>query len=334
MAVNSLLDDNTFDAAADVWSEIMSSKAGARHQETICEGLMPCFASEWAQSKHLESVQTENEDIGKSLCQLLSTFGDNFSDWIASKFLRPDIVIYLGMMMGFAGFPGYYAEDETTSDLTLNFWYMLQESISELPMEEYEEISGNGQGDDHQVVLSSISSASSITGLDRQSMQSIKLASIQVYSRLVEVLRKKLEFPLHKDWITWARDIRQEFSGHRQEIADTLINSYHVLHQRILAQFIDTCSVQLDRIQEASKMGMTLADNEALESELVGLESTLYCLKALSEVVPHSESEQMPRFFSDHIFGRLPTTVVCKARETTLGLIGKLRPRLRYCHGI
>ncbi|KAG0046011.1 hypothetical protein BGZ83_008794 [Gryganskiella cystojenkinii] len=317
LALNSLLDDNTFDAAADVWSEIMSSKAGARHQDTICEGLMPCFASEWAQSKHLESIQAENEDISKSLCQLLSTFGDNFSDWIASKFLRPDIVIYLGMMMGFAGFPGYYAEDETTSDLTLNFWYMLQESISELSQEEYEDTTG-----DRQEVLSSISSASAITGLDKQSLQSIKLASIQVYSRLVEVLRKKLEFPLHKEWLSWARDIRQEFAGHRQEIADTLINSYHVLHQRILAQLIDTCSVQLDRIQETSQRGWNLTENQALEKELVGLESTLYCLKSLSEVVPHGENEQMPRFFSDHIFGRLPTAVICRARETALALIG------------
>jgi len=320
--MNSLVDDNTFDAAADVWSEIMSSKAGARHQDTICEGLMPCFASEWAQSKLLESIQAEDEDVGKNLCQLLSTFGDNFSDWIAAKFLRPDIVVYLGMMMGFAGFPGYYADDETVSDMTLNFWYMLQESISELPTEEYEDTSSNGLDDDRKAVISSVSSASGIMGLNRQSLQSIKLASIQVYSRLVDVLRRKLEFPLHKDWLTWARDIRQEFSGHRQEIADTLINSYHVLHQKILAQLIDTCSAQLDRIQEASRMGTNLGHNQPLESELVALEATLYCLKALSEVVPHTESDQMPRFFSDHVFGRLPTTVVCRARETALGLVG------------
>ena len=57
LALNSLLDDNTFDAAAEVWSEIMSSKAASKHQETICEGLMPCFASEWARAKHLESIQ-------------------------------------------------------------------------------------------------------------------------------------------------------------------------------------------------------------------------------------------------------------------------------------
>ncbi|GJJ75711.1 transportin-3 [Entomortierella parvispora] len=322
LAMNSLLDDNTFDAAADVWSEIMSSKAGARHQDTICEGLMPCFASQWAQSKLVESIQAEDENVGKSLCQLLSTFGDNFSDWIAAKFLRPDIIVYLGMMMGFAGFPGYYAEDESTSDMTLNFWYMLQESISELPTENYEDTSGNGFDYDQHTALSCVSSVSNTLGLERESLQSIKLASIQVYSRLVEVLRKKLEFPLNKDWLTWARDVRQEFSGHRQEIADTLINSYHVLHQKILAQLIDTCSVQLDRIQEANRMGPNLAHNQPLESELVGLEATLYCLKALSEVVPHTESDQMPRFFSDRIFGRLPTNVVCRARETALGLIG------------
>ncbi|KAK3845916.1 MAG: armadillo-type protein [Linnemannia gamsii] len=323
LALNSLLDDNTFDAAAEVWSEIMSSKSASKHQDTICEGLMPCFASEWAKAKHLESVREESEEISRSLCQLLSTFGDNFSDWIAAKFLRPDIQVYLEMMMGFAGFPGYYAEDETTSDLTLNFWYMLQESLSELSAEDLEESDGRASLDeDRQIILSTISSASSITGLDKPSLQAIKGASIHVYIRLTEVLRRKLEYPVQREWLSWTRDIRQEFSGHRQEIADTLINSYHVLHEQILSLLIDTCSQQLDGIQKASLVGTNLAENALLELELVRLEATLYCLKALSEVVPHTESVQMPRFFSDQIFGRLPTNVVCRTRETTLTLIG------------
>ncbi|KAI7819541.1 armadillo-type protein [Gamsiella multidivaricata] len=324
LVLNSLLDDETFDAAAEVWTEIMSSSAAARHQDTICEGLMPCFASEWARAKHLESIQAENEDISKSLCQLLSTFGDNFSDWIAAKFLRPDIVLYLEMMMGFAGFPGYYAEDETISDSTLNFWYMLQESLSELQPDDSENSTGNrgSLDDDRQVILSTISSASNITGLDKQSLQAIREASIPVYIRLTEVLRKKLEYPSQKEWLTWARDIRQEFTGHRQEIADTLINSYHVLHQQILSLLIDTCIVQLDGIQKVSLSGLNIAENTQLEIGLLQLEATLYCLKALSEVVPHSESVQMPRFFSDQIFGRLPTNVVCRTRETALSLIG------------
>ncbi|KAG0332331.1 hypothetical protein BG004_001301, partial [Podila humilis] len=324
LVLNALVDDETFDAAADVWSEIMASKAAARHQDTICEGLMPCFASEWAKAKHLEAVQTENEDIGKNLCQLLSTFGDNFSDWIAAKFLRPDIMVYLEMMMGFAGFPGYYAEDETISDSTLNFWYMLQESLSELPSED----SGSGEGDDdddgpqtgQQQVLSTISSASSIVGLDQQSVQTIKKTSLHIYTRLVNVLRKKLEFPPQAEWLTWTRDIRQEFAGHRQEIADTLINSYHVLHHRILFQLIETCAVQLDQMQEASSTQSS--ENKNLEGVLVQLEATLYCIKALSEVVPHTENSQLPRFFSDQIFGRLPSTIICRARETALSLVG------------
>ncbi|KAF9438652.1 hypothetical protein BGZ76_006213 [Entomortierella beljakovae] len=326
LALNSLLDNETFDTAAEVWSEIMSSNAAARYQDTICEGLMPCLASEWAKSKHQESIQAESEDIGKSLCQLLSAFGDNFSDWIAPRFLRLDVMTYLKMMMGFAGFPGYYAEDEQISDSTLNFWYMLQESLSELQPAESEE-SGRSTGresleQDRQITLSSTSSASSISGLNNQSIQAIKEASIHVYIELTEVLRKKLEYPVQKEWVTWARDIRQEFTGHRQEIADTLINSYHVLHDQILTLLIDTCLVQLDEIQNASLSGTNVSENIQLETGLVHLEATLYCLKALSEVVPHDENVQIPRFFSDQVFGRLPTNYVCRARETALSLVG------------
>ncbi|KAF9952911.1 hypothetical protein BGZ72_005840 [Mortierella alpina] len=308
VVLNCLLDNDTFDEAADVWTEIMSSKSASRYQDTICEGLMPCFASEWARAKHLESVQAESEDIGKSLCQLLSNFGDNFSDWIAAKFLRPDIMVYLEMMMGFAGFPGYYAEDETISDSTLNFWYMLQESLSELS-------SNDSQGqdserasldDDRQVVLSSISSASNITGLDKESLNAIKNASIHVYIRLAEVLRKKLEFPPHKIWISWTRDIRQDFAGHRQEIADTLINSYHVLHERILSLLIDTYVAQLDGVQKASLAGANILENSQLETQFLQLEATLYCsyadwfkahpqflLPALNFVIPALEVPQL-----------------------------------------
>ncbi|KAF9568579.1 hypothetical protein EC968_002917 [Mortierella alpina] len=324
LVLNCLLDSETFDEAADVWTEIMSSKSASRYQDTICEGLMPCFASDWARAKHLESVQAESEDIGKSLCQLLSNFGDNFSDWIAAKFLRPDIMVYLEMMMGFAGFPGYYAEDETISDSTLNFWYMLQESLSELSCGDSQGLDGERASldDDRQIVLSSISSASNITGLDTESLNAIKNASIHVYIRLAEVLRKKLEFPPHKIWLSWTRDIRQDFAGHRQEIADTLINSYHVLHERILSLLIDTCVAQLDGVQKASLAGTNIMENSQLEVEFLQLEATLYCLKALSEVVPHTENVQLPRFFSDQIFGRLPTNVVCRARETALSLVG------------
>ncbi|KAF9202409.1 hypothetical protein BGZ49_007423 [Haplosporangium sp. Z 27] len=327
LVLNSLLDNETFDSAAEVWSEIMSSNAAAKYQNTICEGLIPCFASDWARAKHLESIEAESEDMGKSLCQLLSTFGDNFSDWIAARFLRPDIVIYLEMMMGFAGFPGYYAEDEEISDLTLNFWYVLQESLSELQPDDSEDHTGRNASresfdEDRHVVLSSISSASSIVGLSKQSLQTIKEASIQVYIKLTEVLRKKLEYPVQREWMTWARDIRQEFTGHRQEIADTLINSYHVLHDQILAILIDTCALQLDEIQSASLSGANTPDNLRLEIGLVQLEATLYCLKALSEVVPHTENLQMPRFFSEQIFGRLPKNFVCRTCETALSLIG------------
>ncbi|KAF9359157.1 hypothetical protein BGX26_013010 [Mortierella sp. AD094] len=327
LALNSLLDNETFDSAAEVWSEIMSSNAAAKYQNTICEGLMPCFASDWARAKHLESVQAESEDVGKSLCQLLSAFGDNFSGWIATRFLRPDIVVYLEMMMGFAGFPGYYAEDEEISDLTLNFWYVLQESLSELQPDDSEDEIGRGSGresldEDRHVILSSISSASNIIGLNKQSLQAIREASTQVYVKLTEVLRRKLEYPVQKEWVTWTRDIRQEFTGHRQEIADTLINSYHVLHDQILTLLIDTCVMQLDEIQNASLSGTNMTDNLQLEIGLVRLEATLYCLKALSEVVPHNENIQMPRFFSEQIFGRLPKTYICRASETTLSLIG------------
>ncbi|KAG0256639.1 hypothetical protein DFQ27_005627 [Actinomortierella ambigua] len=319
LVLNTLLDENTFDAAADVWSEIMSSKSAARYQNTIGDGLMPCFTSRWAQEKLTESIKAESEDISKNLCQLLSTFGDNFSDWIAARFLRADIQIYLDMMTSLAGFPGYYAEDETISDMTLNFWYMMQESLSELPSYEGDDTkdAGIGGGIEEEVVLDSISTASQTVGLDQESIRAIKGVSIIIYTKLIKALREKLVFPPQQEWIKWTRDIRQQFSVHRQDIADTIINSYHVLHQDMLKTLVDECLDQLNEIQSA-----TVTGGRPLEDGYRQLEATLYCIKCLSEVVPHTENTHMPRFFSNDILGRLPSNVLCKARETALGVIG------------
>lgn len=37
----------------------------------------------------------------------------------------------MNIMLGFTGFPGYFGMDEEESELTLGFWYMLQESLWE-----------------------------------------------------------------------------------------------------------------------------------------------------------------------------------------------------------
>jgi hypothetical protein len=56
-----------------------------------------------------------DELSARNLCRLMTTFGDNFTNYITVNFLRPDIVVYLEMMLMFAGFPGYFGQDQEIS---------------------------------------------------------------------------------------------------------------------------------------------------------------------------------------------------------------------------
>jgi len=49
----------------------------------------------------------------------MTVFGDTFINYVAKHLIRPDILIYLEMMLTFTGFPDYYAQDQSINLLSL-----------------------------------------------------------------------------------------------------------------------------------------------------------------------------------------------------------------------
>lgn len=141
----------------------------------------------------------ESDDpFARTLCRLMTTLGENFTDFIARNLLRPDVIAYLNMMIGFVGYPGYFGADQEISEIPLNFWSDLQES-----MVDAEDLFGGGAGKDEEELVDEEEAARREEKEEEQ--RRVKEAASLVYRKLVEVLRMKIEYPEEEEWAGWTK---------------------------------------------------------------------------------------------------------------------------------
>ncbi|KAK0237224.1 armadillo-type protein [Armillaria nabsnona] len=258
-------DDTFFIAASATLQEIMSSSPLSNGQlgtgvKTLAQPLLL-----WLDSKG--SVIVENtlrsglvDEVSHSLCKLLAELGDHstpyFARSIASK-TRVDPLEayqsvvpnpsgktkgqltqrYLRVMLDYTGLSGYFGADEETSELTLGFWYMLQEALWDLSADDNRE---TNDGDPNVIAKA-------------------------VYVELVKILRKKTTFPPRGHG--WSKDQIIRFQTYRRDIGDTLINAYYVIRDEMLVYFVDSL------IQELSNRPDPNQGWEEIESTLHCLSS-------------------------------------------------------------
>ncbi|KAK0477030.1 armadillo-type protein [Armillaria novae-zelandiae] len=219
----------------------------------------------WLDSKG--SVIVENtlrsglvDEVSHSLCKLLAELGDHstpyFARSIASK-VRVDPLEayqsvvpnpsaktkgqltqrYLRVMLDYTGLSGFFGADEETSELTLGFWYMLQEALWDLSTDDNRE---TNDGDPNVIAKA-------------------------VYVELVKILRRKTTFPPRGHG--WSKDQIIRFQTYRRDIGDTLINAYYVIRDEMLVYFVDNL------IQELSNRTDPNQGWEEIESTLHCLSS-------------------------------------------------------------
>ncbi|KAK9711021.1 hypothetical protein K7432_008069, partial [Basidiobolus ranarum] len=128
---------------------------------------------------------------------------------------------------------------------------------------------------------------------DPSIIQNTKRVASMVFSKLVQILRQKIEYPSEEEWASWSKDVRDRFKIYRRDVGDTLINSYLVLHGEMLEYLLNLASTQLNSDRAASHWQ--------------DLESTLFCLRSISEAVS-SVDPHITKLFGDEILGKLPVT--------------------------
>ncbi|CAG8504703.1 10566_t:CDS:10 [Paraglomus occultum] len=276
--------EETHESATEVLIQFLDQPSVTSIQDTVCDLIMRCFASEWTKSRIAKAFNESDEHAVKNLCRLMTVFGDTFTNYIAKHFIRPDIMIYLEMMLTFTGFP------EAIYDP-----YVIP-------------IQSNSPEDNDNNVLE-FGNAALSSQQSAEEARHIRDAAIILFKRLIEILRVKLQLPPEDEWNEWHEETKQKFRSYRRDIGDIILSAYVILHEELLAYLIDLIAKQLN----------TPNSNDIHYEDA---ESTLYCIKAISESMSSSENTYLPRLFGAEIYGRLPSHGQTRLRNTALVLIG------------
>ncbi|KAI7898107.1 armadillo-type protein [Cokeromyces recurvatus] len=116
-----LTNEELFESAVEVLIESMQQPAWNKYQQ-YRNGLFACITN-------LIKTSNEDEETARLLAKLLSVFGETYTDFIVSQLAQTEVQELMQMMLQLTGFEGYYPVDQEVSEIPLNFWYIMQETL-------------------------------------------------------------------------------------------------------------------------------------------------------------------------------------------------------------
>ncbi|KAJ4473110.1 armadillo-type protein [Lentinula aciculospora] len=307
--------DTIFVAASDTLQEIMSKSPLSDGSGTriLTEPLLL-----WLQLTGANIVDSAvqlgcTDEVSYSLCKLLAALGDHSASHLAANIassalatLLPSSIpasippselnqtkgrlcqTFLRLLLAYTGFPGFYGADEDVSEMTLGFWYMLQEALWNndfyFPDGEEAQLSQQSEIGDQSGVAKAL------------------------YVQLVQVLKRKITWP--SPGHNWSKDQIDKFVVYRRDVGDILINAYYIIRDDMVIYFVNDV---VDRLASRSK-----EKTQGWED----IEATLHCISSVQEALDYEKTLQLELLFSPQTLSQLPTTGNIRIRRTMLGLIG------------
>ena len=161
---------------------------------------------------------------------------------------------------------------------------------------------------------------------DKERVLGIIESSRELYSKLVQILMKKIEYPsdnennwnkgknLINKFLLLFIESNEKFSVYRRECSDVLLSCYDFLRDKMLSYLVSYCIQQSQTINALSK-----------------LESGLYAIKSAHESIPSSENTSLPLLFHVDFFEFVNALddegkkdgIVNRVKKTSLLMIGK-----------
>uniref|UniRef100_A0A8C6PHE1 Importin 13 n=1 Tax=Nothobranchius furzeri TaxID=105023 RepID=A0A8C6PHE1_NOTFU len=182
------------------------------------------------------------------ICRIAVTLGENHSRTLLEQVDHwQSFLALVNLIMFCTGIPGHYPVNETTSSLTLTFWYTLQDEIMSFET-------------DKQAVYLQVYRP--------------------VYFQLVDVLLHKAQFPSDQEYASWSSDEKEQFRIYRVDISDTLMYVYEMLGAELLSNLYD----KLGRLLTNTEQLTSWQHTEAL---LYGFQSIAETIDVnYSDVIP------------------------------------------------
>ncbi|CAO3608182.1 unnamed protein product [Cunninghamella blakesleeana] len=310
-----LNNDETFESAADVLLEGMQQPSWAKYN-SFRDELLSCFTSDSMKKRFTDCINEDDEEIGKPLAKLFTTFIETFTDFISVQLARYDIKCLMEMVLQLTGFHGYYPVDQEISEIPLNVWYVLQETLYDngvIPIR-YNTDTSTRDGDDDITLDASTNDLSASE--KRLWLQQCGETAIVLYSQLVTIIKQKAIFPDDNTWSSWAKDLKDKFRICRRDLGDTIINSYYVLRGDMLRILFD-------------QLFLTLNNWNSIQTPHLDLEAILFCLKSVSEEIPANENDHISKLFESNTLELLASENNPRLQVTALSLMGALAEWLK-----
>jgi hypothetical protein len=130
----------------------------------------------------------EDDEVGKQLANLFTAFGETHVEYISEQLPYPNIECLMRMLLQLTGFNGYYPVDQEVSEIPLNFWFELQETLNDnevLPVKE------------------------NAVGEEEEWRQRSGHTALAIYSELVTILVRNARFPEQQAFNTWNKGIER-----------------------------------------------------------------------------------------------------------------------------
>ncbi|KAF6344724.1 importin-13 isoform X2 [Rhinolophus sinicus] len=244
-AFTALQDSELFDSSVEAIVNAISQPDAQRYVNTLLK-LIPLVLG--LQDQLRQAVQSGDMETSHGICRIAVALGENHSRALLDQVEHwQSFLALVNMIMFCTGIPGHYPVNETTSSLTLTFWYTLQDDILSFEAEK-------------QAVYQQVYRP--------------------VYFQLVDVLLHKAQFPSDEEYGFWSSDEKEQFRIYRVDISDTLMYVYEMLGAELLSNLYD----KLGRLLTSSEEPYSWQHTEAL---LYGFQSIAETIDVnYSDVVP------------------------------------------------
>ncbi|XP_073704250.1 importin-13 [Garra rufa] len=240
-----LKESELFETAVETIVSIISQPDCQRFADSLLK-VVPQVLGLQEQLK--KAVQDRDMETSHGICRIAVALGETHCRTLLEQVDHwQGFQALVSMIMSCTGSPGHYPVDETSSSLTLTFWYTLQDDITSLDAER----------------------------------QTLYLQIYRpVYFQLVDVLLQKACFPRDEDFATWSADDKEQFRTYRVDISDTLMYVYELLGPELLRNLYDKLGTLLTDTTHPSSW-------QEIEALLFGFQSIAETVDvSYSDVIP------------------------------------------------
>ncbi|XP_074641509.1 importin-13-like [Tubulanus polymorphus] len=180
-----------------------------------------------------KSIESSDFEMQGGICRLIITIVECESKLLlecitGSESVSAQAMSLISLVLRCTAMPGQYPCDETCSEMTFGFWYILQDDI--------------------------------MSAADSEKFQVYKDRLAPVYVELVRVLLQKVKHPTDTQLQQWNSEEKEQFRCYRQDIADTMMYAYNILRQPLISFM---CSLITDLVEHSKTEALQWQEAES-----------------------------------------------------------------------